>query len=64
MGTALTVGVMEQQPPQGPQTTQAYEPPQITDYGSLKEITAASMVGGVTDKTFPAGTPKGDLTFS
>jgi hypothetical protein len=55
---------MEQQTPQGRTTPQAYEPPKVTDYGSLKEITAASVSGGVTDKTFPAGSPKGDLTFS
>ena len=41
-----------------------YEPPAVTDYGSLTELTAASSTGTVTDKAFPAGTPIGDLTFS
>jgi hypothetical protein len=55
---------MEQKEPQGPDAPPAYEPPQVPDYGSLTEITAASVAGGVTDRAFPAGTPRGDLTFS
>jgi hypothetical protein len=41
-----------------------YEPPVVTDYGSLVDLTAASADGTVTDRAFPAGTPKGDITFS
>jgi hypothetical protein len=59
-----TVLAMEQKEPQGPDAPLGYEPPQVTDYGSLTEITAASAAGGFTDKAFPAGTPRGDLTFS
>lgn len=41
-----------------------YEPPTITDYGTLSELTAGQTDGDVTDRDFPAGTPKRDLTFS
>jgi hypothetical protein len=47
-----------------PHTPNGYEPPQVTDYGALTEITAASATGGFTDRSFPAHTPKGDITFS
>ena len=42
----------------------AYEAPRVTDYGSLTEITAGMADGNFTDRTFPANTPKRDLTFS
>jgi hypothetical protein len=42
----------------------AYVAPEVTDYGKLTDITAAQSSGTATDRTFPAGTPGGDLTFS
>jgi hypothetical protein len=41
-----------------------YETPQIIDYGSLVELTAANQDGDFTDANFPVHTPKKDLTFS
>jgi hypothetical protein len=41
-----------------------YEAPKIVDFGDLVELTAATQSGNYTDKDFPAGTPKDDLTFS
>jgi hypothetical protein len=41
-----------------------YVAPQVTDYGTLVELTAAQQNGNFTDKDFPAHTPKGDITFS
>jgi hypothetical protein len=55
---------MEHEKPQAYDNSHGYEPPEVTDYGSLAEITAGQPSGGFTDKDFPAGTPKGDLTFS
>jgi hypothetical protein len=46
------------------QNTNEYETPRIEDHGSLEELTAGQSTGAVTDHTFPAGTPKGDITFS
>jgi hypothetical protein len=54
---------MEDQQQRPPDATQ-YEPPLVTDYGSLIDLTAASATGTVTDRAFPAGTPIGDITFS
>jgi hypothetical protein len=34
-----------------------YEAPRIEDHGDLTELTAATHVGTVTDKYYPAGTP-------
>jgi hypothetical protein len=41
-----------------------YQPPKVTDYGDLTEITAGQVDGDFTDRDFPANTPKKDLTFS
>ena len=41
-----------------------YETPKVTDYGTLVDLTAAQADGSHTDRDFPAGTPKEDLTFS
>lgn len=41
-----------------------YEAPTIADYGDLVELTAQQTGGDFTDADFPAGTPRGDLTFS
>ena len=41
-----------------------YEAPRVTDYGSLTEITAGMSDGTVTDRAFPIGTAKSDLSFS
>ncbi len=46
-----------------PQPT-PYEEPKVIDYGTLFELTAGQQNGNVTDRSFPAGTPKQDLTFS
>lgn len=43
---------------------QGYEPPKIVDFGDLVELTSHHTNGNFTDQAFPAGTPKGDLTFS
>jgi hypothetical protein len=42
----------------------SYEAPQVKDYGTLVELTAAQHDGNFTDADFPSGTPRGDLTFS
>ena len=42
----------------------AYEAPTVTDYGSLTDITAGQVTGARTDRTFPVGTPVGNVTFS
>jgi hypothetical protein len=42
----------------------AYEAPRVVDYGTLVALTAAQSDGERTDRDFPAGTPKNDLTFS
>jgi hypothetical protein len=41
-----------------------YEAPRVVDYGTLVALTAAQHDGEYTDRDFPAGTPRGDLTFS
>jgi hypothetical protein len=41
-----------------------YTKPMIVDYGDLAELTAGTQGGNVLDATFPAGTSRGDLTFS
>ena len=41
-----------------------YLEPSIVDYGDLTEITAAMTDGDTTDRDFPAGTPRGEITFS
>lgn len=41
-----------------------YQPPKITDHGTLTELTAGQQNGSQTDRDFPAHTPKQDLTFS
>ena len=38
--------------------------PEVTEYGTLADLTAVQHVGSVTDQAFPAGTPVNDLTFS
>jgi hypothetical protein len=41
-----------------------YEKPKISDYGDLKDLTAAASTGPATDAAFPPQTPFVDLTFS
>jgi hypothetical protein len=41
-----------------------YTEPKIVDHGDLADLTAAQMTGENLDRDFPAGTPRGDLTFS
>jgi hypothetical protein len=53
---------MEQSPEPTPR--ERYEEPKVVDYGDLTELTAGAVNGNFLDKSFPAGTPKGELTFS
>ena len=41
-----------------------YEPPAITELGTIVEMTRGHDPGTRTDAAFPAGTPRDDLTFS
>lgn len=41
-----------------------YEKPTVEDLGGLLELTAHNQDGNFTDASFPAGTPRGSLTFS
>lgn len=45
-------------------TKVTYEQPKIEELGSFEKLTQGGMDGNFLDATFPAGTPKGDLTFS
>ena len=42
----------------------SYTKPAVEDLGDLVELTAHQQDGNFTDQDFPAGTPKGSLTFS
>jgi hypothetical protein len=55
---------MEHEKPQSGDNPRLYEPPTVTDYGSLADITAGGPTGAATDREFPTGTPASDLTFS
>lgn len=46
------------------QEPRPYEPPLLTELGTVEAWTAANIVGNVLDRGFPAGTPVQDLTFS
>jgi hypothetical protein len=41
-----------------------YEPPAITELGTIVEMTRANATGSKLDADFSAGTPVGNLTFS
>jgi len=41
-----------------------YQKPHVVDHGKLTDVTASQTEGDRTDRDFPVGTPKGDLTFS
>ena len=41
-----------------------YQPPQITEYGTLAQLTQGNATGERLDGDFPTGTPFDDLTFS
>jgi hypothetical protein len=41
-----------------------YTEPTIIDHGALADLTAANTDGENLDQDFPAGTPRGELTFS
>jgi hypothetical protein len=41
-----------------------YVAPKIVDHGDLVELTAQQTDGDALDADFPAGTPRGELTFS
>jgi hypothetical protein len=43
---------------------QAYRAPEVKKYGDFRAITQGNSSGGVLDRDFPVGTPKGDITFS
>lgn len=38
--------------------------PTLEKYGAVEEVTRANGNGGVTDRDFPAGTERGEMTFS
>lgn len=42
----------------------SYEQPTIRAHGHVENMTKGLTDGGGLDAFFPAGTPKGDLTFS
>jgi hypothetical protein len=62
--TVLTLGGGEELVKDEQVQTPEYEKPTVRDYGDLAEITAGTHNGNFTDATFPAGTPRGNLTFS
>ncbi|MDQ1484807.1 MAG: hypothetical protein QOJ62_500 [Actinomycetota bacterium] len=41
-----------------------YVAPEITEIGTVRELTLGGQDGQDLDATFPAGTPRGQLTFS
>ena len=41
-----------------------YEAPVLASLGTFEEITQGGKTGGFTDAAFPAGTLRGDITFS
>jgi hypothetical protein len=41
-----------------------YQKPKVVDYGKLTDVTAQQQDGNFTDRDFPQGTPKDELTFS
>jgi hypothetical protein len=41
-----------------------YEAPEITDYGTLTDLTAGTQDGNLTDRDFPVNTPRDEITFS
>jgi hypothetical protein len=47
-------------------TTQreSYETPRLVKWGSFEQLTRGQSDGPRTDAAFPAGTPRGDITFS
>jgi len=46
------------------ETTKPYEAPSITAIGDVEAITAGNPIdGNRSDRTFPAGTPFGELTW-
>ena len=46
------------------QYEETYEKPEVADYGDLVDLTAAGSDGDQLDADFPAGTSRGNLTFS
>lgn len=44
--------------------SEAYVAPAVVVVGSLEQLTQGHKTGGHTDMFFPAGTPRGDITFS
>lgn len=43
---------------------QCYEEPKLVEVGSFEALTEGNATGSHLDASFPAGTDKGDLTFS
>ncbi len=41
-----------------------YEAPALQVEGTVQDLTLGNTTGNYTDKSFPAGTPIGKLTFS
>ena len=42
----------------------SYEPPVLRQVGTVEDMTQGNHSGHATDKFFPAGTPRGSITFS
>lgn len=45
-------------------TKQTYARPELTKIGTFESLTQGSQDGESLDATFPANTPRGELTFS
>ena len=44
--------------------TPQYQPPRITELGTVAALTQGNEDGAATDNSFPVGTPKPNVTFS
>jgi hypothetical protein len=42
----------------------SYLKPELTVHGNVEVLTKGSAIGNFTDRDFPAGTPRGELSFS
>ena len=45
-------------------TKSIYTAPKLVRHGSVEAVTKGTQLGNNLDAVFPAGTPRGDLTFS
>jgi hypothetical protein len=42
----------------------SYLKPELTVHGNVEVLTKGTSLGNFTDRDFPAGTPRGELSFS